>query len=545
MRRLFLSWTRSLRVRLTFTSMAVVTAALLVASMSFLWIFESHLIGKVRVRDTATAMQEALLAVYSARFPVLFPLVNLPGLEAGTIVQVIEGDGAVLYDRRGAPLTSPNPNPPRKIARIDQFPPLADGLDAQREFEEVFVALDDCLTKAGVNPREFSATPAGEPPGMRPFIQINFTNQALETCFDDQREAFTRTSQIFATRTAKSDIVRSWYGKRSLMTGVTMLRPDGVTPVSAIVLTSLNDVDRRVEALRTGLFIAVPLLVGFVGLVSWMTIGRSLQPVEAIRRQVVAIAHTTLDRRVPQPPARDELGRLARTMNEMLDRLEKAAKAQRRFVSDASHELKSPLTSIRTQLEVALTHSEQADWPTVSAHVLEETLRMQHLINELLELARMDEQDPAAYIGEQEVLDLDDIVFMEVKAIHNRRVRTDGVSAGRVRGNASQLRQVLRNLLDNAVRYARDEIRIGLETVHHQVFLVVEDDGPGIPPHERERIFDRFARVEESRSRVVGGAGLGLAVVQGIVARHGGRISAGRAGIGGARFEVVLPAASE
>src|SRR5262245_1443478 len=263
-RRSSFRWVRSLRVRLTLASIGVVSAALLVASLSLLWIFESHLIGKIRVRDTNTAMQEVLLAVYSARFPALLPLVHSPGLERGTVVQVIEGDGAVLYERRGEPLTSP-PLPPRKLPKAGQFPPLADGLDAQREFEEAFVALDDCLIRAGINPREFSLTLAGEPPGIRPFIQINFTNQALEGCFEKQRESFTGNSKIFATRTAKSDITRSWYGKRSLTTGVTMLRPDGVTPVSAIITTSLSDVDRRVEDLRTGLFIGVPLLVGFVG----------------------------------------------------------------------------------------------------------------------------------------------------------------------------------------------------------------------------------------------------------------------------------------
>lgn len=541
MQRSLLIWVRSLRARLTLASMGVVAAALLIASLSLLWIFESHLIGKLRVRDTNTAMQEVLLAVYSARFPALLPLVHIPGLERGTVVQVLEKDGSVLYERRGEPLTSP-PQPPRKMPKPSQFPPLEDGLDAQREFEEVFVALDDCLVKAGINPREFSLALADEPPGIRPFIQINFTSQALEGCFERQRESFTINSKIFATRTARSEITRSWYGKRSLTTGVTMLRPDGLTPVTAVITTSLSDVDRRVEELRTGLFIGVPLLVGFVGIISWMIVGRSLKPVEAIRREVVAIAHTTLDRRVPEPPVRDELGRLVQTMNEMLDRLEKAAKVQRQFVSDASHELKSPLTSMRTQLEVSLTHPDQANWKEVAANVLEENLRMQHLINELLELARMDEQDPSSYVGEQQILDLDDIVFTEVKTICNRRVRTDGVSAGQVRGNPSQLRQMLRNLLDNAVSYAREEIRVGLETVREQVILVIEDDGPGIPPQERERIFDRFARVEESRSRSVGGTGLGLAVVQGIVQRHGGRITVSRAGIGGARFEVTLPA---
>jgi signal transduction histidine kinase len=537
-------WIRSLRVRLTLTSISVVMIALLIASVSFLWVFESQLIGKIRERDRTIAVQEALLAVYSARFPVLFPLVNLPGLEGGTIVQVLGEDGALLDERRGDPLTALSPRFPKANLNPNQFPLLPNGLDAQREFEEVFVELDDCLVKAGINPRDFSTAFMGQTSSVRAFIQINFTNQALESCFEKQREAFTHTSKIFTERTAKSEVARSWYGKRSLTTGVSMLRPDGVTPVTAVVVTSLYDIDQRITTLRNGLAIGLPLLIGIVGLVSWTIVGRSLKPVEAIRQEVVAIAHTTLDRRIPEPAMQDELGRLAQTMNEMLDRLEGAAKVQRQFVSDASHELKSPLASMRAQLEVSLAHPELTPWKTVASNVLEESMRMQHLINELLELAHMDEQDIESYLGEQSILDLDDLVFTEAKTIGNRHVRTEGVSAGQVRGNANQLRQVLRNLLDNAARYAKEEIRIGLETVQNQVILVVEDDGPGIPPHERSRIFDRFARAEESRSRSVGGAGLGLAVVQGIVTRHGGSITVGRAGIGGARFEVTLPAAT-
>ncbi len=543
MQRPLLIWMRSLRVRLTLTSMGVVAGALFVTSLSFLWVFESHLIGRMRARDTTTVVQEALLAVYSLRFPALLSLVHLPGLDAGTVLQVTEKEGELLYDRRGNPLAVA-PTQLHKIARTQEFPPLANGLSAQREFEEIFVTLDTCLSRAGINPREFATPKVGEASGVRPFIQINFRSEALESCFDYQRKSFSQTSRLFAQQTAKSSISASWYGKRSLITGVTMLRPDGETPVTALAITALAEVDRRVDELRNALLIGSPFLIAFVGLVSWLIIERSLQPVEDIRREVVAIAHATLDRRVPEPPVQDELGRLARTMNEMLDRLEKAAKAQRQLVSDASHELRSPIASIRTQLEVALLHPQQTEWPAVASAALAENLRMQQLIDELLELARMDEQDPSSYVGERKILDLDDIVFAEAKAIHSRRVRTDGVSAGQVSGNPHQLRRVLKNLVENAARYAREEIRIGLETVNSQVVLVIEDDGPGIPAQERERIFDRFARVEESRSRHAGGAGLGLAVVQGILLRHGGRITVSRAGIGGARFEIVLPAAT-
>lgn len=540
MRRSRFPWARSLRVRLTVTSMGIVAVAVLGAAVSLVWVLEAQLIAKIRERDRTRAVQEAALAVYNNRFPVFSSLLDLPGLEAGTVVQLIEGSGKILYDSRDH-ASAPDPGFPRFLAKAEQLIPRKGGLDAQREFEAAFGALESCLAEVGIDSGALSISAAAGNPGGKPLIQIQLPDQALDPCLAALRESFTRISKVFASRAVKSEVVRSWGGRPCLMTGVTLLRADGVTPVSAVVVTSLRDVDRRVEALRNGLVVGVPLLVGLVGVVSWLIVGRSLQPVEAMRREVVAIAHTTLDRRVPEPQARDEVGRLARTMNEMLDRLERAAKAQRQFVSDASHELRSPLASIRAQLEVALAHPDQADWNTVASDTLEESLRMQRLIDELLELARMDEQDPDSYIGLQEILDLDDIVFSEAKRIPNRRVRTDGVSAGRVRGNPDQLRRVLRNLLDNAAQYARSEIRVGIKSVQDRLVLVVEDDGPGIPAHEHERIFDRFVRLEESRSRAAGGAGLGLAVVQGIVVRHGGRITITRAGIGGARFEVSLP----
>ena len=530
-----------MRIRLTVASISMVAVALFVAGISLVWAFERHLIVKTRERDRMRAVQEVAGEVYKDRFPVAFFLLGLPSLEVGTIVRLIEGDGEIFYSGRDS-VSLPDLDLPRLFTTVKQFMPHVNVRDEQRVFETMFKDLETCLATEeedahGWNNQDDHASNGldGQP------LQ---GKQALKTCRAALHESFLRTSKVFAFKTVRSEIFRPQDGNRSLITGAMMIRPDAVTPVLAVVVTSLKDLDRRVNALRTGLMIGGPLGVGVLGILSWLIIGRSLRPVEAMRREVVAIAHTTLDRRVPEPQVQDEVGRLARTMNEMLDRLERAAKAQRRFVSDASHELRSPLTSMRAQLEVALAHPDRADWQTVAQDTLEESLRMQHLIDELLDLARMDEQDSDSYIGSQELLDLDDIVFAEVKRANNRKVRTEGVSAGRVRGNPDQLRRVLRNLLDNAERYARSEIRIWLETVHDRVILVVEDDGPGIPVQERERIFARFARGEESRSRREGGVGLGLAVVRGIVVRHGGYISVTRASIGGARFELSLPTAA-
>ncbi|MFO7590073.1 MAG: HAMP domain-containing sensor histidine kinase [Acidimicrobiia bacterium] len=310
--------------------------------------------------------------------------------------------------------------------------------------------------------------------------------------------------------------------------------------ITLIAERSIAEVDETVDSITDALLVGVPLLVLLVGGLTWWFAGRALRPVEAIRAEAAAITGSTIHRRVPEPTTDDEIGRLARTMNSMLDRLEEASLRQRRFVSDASHELRSPVAVIRTQLEVALRRGDDTDWTAVAHRVLAEDQRLEEAVGELLELARSEEGEEPATTD----VDLDEIVLEEVARPRRIPVDPSRVSAGRVHGNAAQLTSVVRNLLDNACRHAATRVDAHVTVDGPEIVLIVDDDGPGVPVPERERVFERFTRLDEGRSRDAGGVGLGLAMVRAIAERHGGHVAIEDAPIGGARFVVRLPAAS-
>jgi signal transduction histidine kinase len=306
------------------------------------------------------------------------------------------------------------------------------------------------------------------------------------------------------------------------------------------VASPFDGVRESVDTLARTLWFLTPMLALGVGLLAWVIAGRALRPVEAIRAEVLEISHTTMHRRVPVPDGRDEVQRLAETMNGMLDRLEDASARQREFVSDASHELRSPVAAMRTDLEVAL-RDRDADWPALGERVLAENERLGSLIDDLLALARIDEHDGAL---PDTVVDLDEIALTDATRRENGiAVDTQGVSGGRVRGNARQLAQVVHNLVDNARRHATTKVVVSVVQDHDTVVLAVDDDGPGIPAADRGRVFERFTRLDEARARDGGGSGLGLAVVARIVAAHGGTVRATEGNLGGACFEVRFPAA--
>jgi signal transduction histidine kinase len=306
---------------------------------------------------------------------------------------------------------------------------------------------------------------------------------------------------------------------------------------------SLEHVTESANALRLLLAVGVPLLLLFVGFTTWTLVGRSLEPVEAIRRQVTEISVTALDRRVPEPGSADEIDRLARTMNEMLARLDAAARRQRSFVADASHELHSPLATIRARLEVALAHPDGVDWPRTAEWWLQEQARLERLIDNLLVLAQA---DGGVAVRSRQMVDLDELVLRELRDLQARgRMRIDvtGLAGGRVVGDPDQLRRVVRNLLDNAERHAASTVRVELARVDAGRFaLAVVDDGPGIAPADRQRVFERFVRLDKARGRRAGGAGLGLAIVWEIVTAHGGTAEV-EDSAAGARLVVRLPAA--
>jgi signal transduction histidine kinase len=230
-------------------------------------------------------------------------------------------------------------------------------------------------------------------------------------------------------------------------------------------------------------------------------------------------------------------------MNRMLERLQRAHARQRRFVADASHELRSPVASIRQHAEVALAHPDRTTAAELAATVLAEDLRVQRLVEDLLLLARADEH---ALPPRRRQVDLDDLVFDEARRLRDAtglHVDVGAVSAGRVEGDPAGLRRVLRNLGDNAARHASARVGFALAERDGVAVLVVDDDGPGIPPGDRERVLERFVRLDDARARDAGGSGLGLAIVAELVAAHGGAVGIADGPLGGARVQVTLPRA--
>lgn len=309
--------------------------------------------------------------------------------------------------------------------------------------------------------------------------------------------------------------------------------------------STLETVTESSEATVRLLTVGLPLLLLVVGVTTWRVAGRALAPVEAMRAEVEAISTKELHRRVPDPPGRDEIARLASTMNLMLARLEKGQQRQRRFVSDASHELRSPVATIRQHSEVAQSHPRQTSIDELVDVVLAETMRLQRLVDDLLLLAKMDE---GTLERRSEPVDLDDLLLEEIDRLRSTTgFRVDGkdVSAGRVQGDATQLRVLIRNLVDNAARHARSRIALSLHESTEEVVMTVDDDGAGVAASDRARIFERFVRLDEARGRDSGGGGLGLAIVAEIAAGHGAAVSVGDAPLGGARFEVRFQAGKD
>ena len=315
----------------------------------------------------------------------------------------------------------------------------------------------------------------------------------------------------------------------------------GTGPDIVYVAATLHPAVEAANTVGLSLATGLPVLVVLVAALVWTFAGRALRPVEAIRAEVADISGHDLHRRVPEPGTKDEVAQLARTMNEMLDRLEASAEAQKRFVADASHELRSPLAVLHAGLEVAVAHPAEFSWPAVAAEALEEARRLQRVIDDLLVLATVDEKGAG---GHQQEVDLDELVLEEARRRRpTATVQIDlrRVSGGRVWGAPDQLARVVQNLMDNALRHARDRIAVEVTAGQGTVLLAVEDDGPGVPASARARIFERFARLDEARSQEAGGTGLGLAITRGIVVAHGGTIAVVD-GSAGARFEVRLPA---
>jgi signal transduction histidine kinase len=287
-----------------------------------------------------------------------------------------------------------------------------------------------------------------------------------------------------------------------------------------------------------------PVIIALVVVGTYRLVGAALGPVEAIRSRVASISSTDLAQRVPIPRTRDEVAHLAATMNAMLARLERGRAAQHRLVSDASHELRSPLATITAALEMASGRPELMDNDLIDESLLPEARRMHQLIEDLLLLARSDED---AMELRRDDVDVDDLLLAEasrLRAIGSVHTVTH-IEACRTVGDRGALARVVRNLVDNAVRHASSTVTMDCRPVAGQVVITIADDGPGIPVQDRARIFERFVRLDPTRTRSSGGSGLGLSIVEQIMRSHHGTVAVGDAVNGGAVFTLTLPLARQ
>jgi signal transduction histidine kinase len=294
-----------------------------------------------------------------------------------------------------------------------------------------------------------------------------------------------------------------------------------------IAAVSYAEVSDSLFAVGVAAAVGTPLLFLLLVLVTWLVTGAALRPIEELSRGAQEITGTGagLGQSLPVPEARDEVHGLSVTLNDMLARLEAARQRQRAFIADAAHELRSPIASIRTQLEVGVDHPEVVDWPATAAGVLADTLRLTRLAEDLLALARLDEWADRPPPGRP--VDLAALAAEVCARYADARVPVTATGAGAcvVTGEAGGLDRLLVNLIDNAVRYAHSRVGVRAYGEGPWVLLSVTDDGPGIPEQDTERVFDRFTRLDDARSREAdsrAGSGLGLAIVRGTATAHGG-----------------------
>lgn len=312
-----------------------------------------------------------------------------------------------------------------------------------------------------------------------------------------------------------------------------------------VVARSLEAVDQATASTTRILLVGVPTVLALIAALSWQLTGRALRPVEELRARASEITAAGGDARLPDLPRSIEIGRLAMTLNEMLDRLDQNARAQRQFVADASHELRSPIAAIKTVMEVA-DPAGPTDWGEARSDVLAETARLERLVGQLLFLARQAvTAEPGAGHPSSDAAaetSLAALVRAEVDRPRRLPVRFRPGAEPLARVDQPVVAAVVGNLLDNAARHARSQVTVTLEQADGTATVVVEDDGAGIPAADAERVFDRFVRLDEARDRDAGGSGLGLSIARAAARSVGGDVTVGASATGGAAFRFTLPA---
>lgn len=386
------------------------------------------------------------------------------------------------------------------------------------ELESVLLATDQRIVAVQVVDRGGQVVRRSQSAPERPLIPLQ------DSAFTDPRVGVPATSDD-DIRVA-SQTVSGRKGQYTVLVG------GGIEPIESMVST-----------VATMLAITAPVVAVVAAVATYLLVRRSLRSVDAIRSRVTQISASDLGERVPVPNRADEISALAVTMNEMLTRIEAGHSAQRRFVGDASHELRSPLATVISALEIAESHPEMLDKTLLQTALLPEAHRMQSLVEDLLLLARADEHGLPMRRTE---IDLDDLAGAEVARLKRETSLkiSAQLAAVKVTGDALGVARVLRNLADNATRHAGAEVSIVVRAEGDSAYLHVCDDGPGIPADERDRVFERFVRLDTDRSRHGGGSGLGLAIVAEIVAAHEGTVGIGDHAGGGTVMTVQLPLAN-
>ena len=306
----------------------------------------------------------------------------------------------------------------------------------------------------------------------------------------------------------------------------------------------LGQVNRSVSLFGSSLLFLYPFLLLLVGLVAYIICGRALRPVETVRAELEEISASDLHRRLAELPSGDEIAGLVLTMNGMLDRIDHSITRQRQFVSDASHELRSPIAAILAQSQVAKAHPDRAELPVFATIVEREGIRMGDLVDDLLLLAKSDEGGLRHARGD---VDLDEILLDEVQRLRAEgklKVDAHAIEGLRITADGELLSRAIRNLVDNAARHAHQSVTLSCTKQGNAAIVIVADDGDGVDPSMREELFERFARGDASRSRSTGGSGLGLPIAREIASMHGGSLQLGESEQG-ASFVLRLPLSAE
>lgn len=538
----------SIRLRMTVLVASTFAVTLVISSLVFLTWFEGQLIDDVRDDDQIEIDRQVeiidAIAAAADRIPGFitsqdllepladddFPVAIIP--DDGTIISISNADGLRLTDStdsfRILTATSTTDDP-IDAAPVDAAPGDAD--DTGLTDIEVQEAVLEASGLVAALQAELSEETLAEFALSIRLLEEAFADD--EPMSDEDTEASIELNAVINETFFGFDERTPTGEGRVITTSRQATILDEAITVTAT--TRVDSIDAALANVTRTLWVAVPVLIALAAGLTFLATSRALKPVDAMTRQVEAITSARSGDRVPEPDTGDEINHLAVTMNSMLNRLEASAQSQRQFVSDVSHELRTPSAVIRAEIEAGLVDADN-DWPKTAESVLAEQVRLSHLVDDLLLLARMDEDGPVDMVD----IDLDAFLQDEAKRGWAHPVDVRAVEPVRIRGEARQLGRLVQNLVANANRHATSKVELTLRVDGEHALVWVDDDGAGVPAAERERVFQRFARLDESRERDLGGSGLGLAIVKEVAEAHGGGASITNSPLGGARVEIRL-----